>query len=58
MTLATLGVLLALPVVAFEHTSGHLLHVAAFGMELCPAPLLALPLLLAALITFAAAARR
>ncbi|MDO8201763.1 hypothetical protein, partial [Conexibacter sp. CPCC 205762] len=57
-TLALLGLLLALPVVAFEHTSGHLLHVAAFGMELCPAPLLAASCLAAALITLAVASRR
>ncbi len=48
VTLALLGLLLALPVVEFEHTSGHLLHVVAFGIELCPAPLLAVPCLAAA----------
>lgn len=58
VTLALLGLLLALPVVEFEHTSGHLLHVGAFGIELCPAPLLAIPCLTAAAVTLAVASRR
>jgi len=56
--LGALALVLAMPVVAVEHTTGHLLHLTAFGVELCAAPLLLATFGLAAAATFAVARLR
>ncbi len=56
--LGVLALVLAMPVVAVEHTTGHLLHVTAFGVEICAAPVLLLTCLLGAAVTLAIAGMR